>query len=279
MGLPIFLCIAIISVAAAKQGPGYIHCRCSPSGISTNSSDAYKFIEDSLSRLNEISGKIQPGIIGTDAGVEAARGIMKDCISKFKETPCIDADAALRSVHGKIPICYYNVESGKNIDGIGRILNNCDGNVVFNALKAKNEGCVAIEHLAGLKLQHLRNLKRPVLCHEGFCATPNHAIIVQGVGYTSMKRECSRTGKWHGECTRDEKLVNNLRLFYHREIKINEEITITPFDFRYPKAAVWAVHILQELPIFGIGLGICLLFTLSKRVIQLDWVRKYNSID
>jgi len=165
MGLPIFLCIAIISVAAAKQGPGYIHCRCSPSGISTNSSDAYKFIEDSLSRLNEISGKIQPGIIGTDAGVEAARSIMKDCISKFKETPCIDADAALRSVHGKIPICYYNVESGKNIDGIGRILNNCDGNVVFNALKAKNEGCVAIEHLAGLKLQHLRNLKRPVLCH------------------------------------------------------------------------------------------------------------------
>lgn len=203
-------------------------------------------MQESLSQLNSVSGKVKPGIIGTDVGVSGAISILKDCTNKYKEAACIDADAALRNTTGHIPICWYTIETGKNIDIIGRSLKNCDGNEVFNALKAKNEGCVAIEHLAGLKLLYSRNLKRLVLCHGGFCATPNHAILVRGVGYTSMKRECSKKGKWYGECTVDKKLVNNMRLIYNRKLRINDDITITPFDFRYPKAAVWIVQIVLE---------------------------------
>lgn len=264
-----FSCIIIIGVATATQRSGYIHCRCSPSRTSFNTSGAYKLIQDSLSRLNEISGKSKPGIIGTDVGVSGAISILKNCTDKYKEAPCIDADAALRSVHGHIPICWYNIETGKNIDEVGRLLRNCDGNDVFNALTAKNEGCVAIEHLSGLKLQHSRHLQRPVLCHNGFCATPNHAILVRGVGYTSMKRECSNTGKWYGECTVDEKMVNNLRLLYHRKIRINDDITITPFDYRYPKAAVWVVQIIQELTTFRIALLIALATGLLRKNIKM----------
>lgn len=268
MTSPLFICIVFISAATATQGPGYIHCRCSPSGTSPITSGAYNLIQESLSQLNKISGEAHPGIVGTDSGVSGASTILKNCTNIYKEAACIDADAALRSTPGHIPICWYDIESGRNIDSIGLLLKNCDGNEFFKALKAKNEGCVAIEHLIGHKLLYSRHLKRLVLCHNGFCATPNHAIVVSGVGYTSMKRECSFSGKWSGECTVDEKLVNNLRLIYHRKIRINDDITVTAFDYRYPKVVVWIVQILQELPI---GIAVCVALT---SIIGLERVGK-----
>lgn len=115
---------------------------------------------------------------------------------------------------------------------------------------AVNEGCVAIEHLNGYDLQHKNHLRRMVLCSssEQFCATPNHAIIVDGK-WTSMKQLCKST--WN--CVRTVKLVNNLRITSHRRATISEGIILTPFDIRYPRWCVWVVQIL-EMGFNGVGL-------------------------
>ena len=107
--------------------------------------------------------------------------------------------------------------------------------------EAVNEGCVAIEHLEGYVLQHAQHLKRRVLCAERFCATPNHAIIVDGK-MTSMKQMC--TGDW--TCIEAEKLVNNLNMFVNRRAMITDHITITPYDIRFPR---WCVAITQATEI------------------------------
>ncbi len=60
---------------------------------------------------------------------------------------------------------------------------------VSTADASSSEGCVAAEHLKGYSLQHKTNLWRGVLCSRGFCATPNHAIIVGGK-LTSLKKLC-----------------------------------------------------------------------------------------
>ena len=102
-----------------------------------------------------------------------------------------------------------------------------------------NEGCVAVEHLEGYALLHAQHFKRRVLCAEGFCATPNHAIVVDGE-FTSMKQLCS--GKW--SCVETEKLVNNLNLFVHRSAKITDRIIVTPYDIRFAR---WCVVIAQAM--------------------------------
>ncbi len=103
-----------------------------------------------------------------------------------------------------------------------------------------NEGCVAIEHLQGYALQHAHHFKRRVLCADGFCATPNHAIIVDGVT-TSMKQLCS--GDW--TCVETEKLVNNLNLFANRRAQISDRIVVTPYDVRFPRWCVWVVQAIE----------------------------------
>lgn len=107
---------------------------------------------------------------------------------------------------------------------------------------AVNEGCVAIEHLSGYTLQHPEHLVRPVLCAEGFCATPNHAIIVEGV-WTSMKNLCR--DEW--QCVRSVKLVNNLKAMANRRALINKRIVVTPYDLRFPRWGVWVVQSLEDL--------------------------------
>ena len=101
----------------------------------------------------------------------------------------------------------------------------------------RNEGCVAIEHLQGYKLQHAQHLNRRVLCSGGFCATPNHAIIVDGA-MTSMKQLCS--SEW--TCITTEKLVNNLSVFINRRAKVTDRITVTPYDMRFPRWCVWVAQ-------------------------------------
>lgn len=104
-----------------------------------------------------------------------------------------------------------------------------------------NEGCVAVEHLQGYAMQHRSHLVRPVLCSVRFCATPNHAIIVNG-SWTSMKRLCD--GTW--ECIRSVKLVNNLNVYKNRRAVVGD-ITITPYDLRFPRAGVFLVQALERL--------------------------------
>ncbi len=111
-----------------------------------------------------------------------------------------------------------------------------------NKRKPLIEGCVAIEHLQGYVLQHKQHLTRDVLCDDGFCATPNHAIIVDGVR-TSMKQLCN-TG-W--KCTESVKLVNNLKVWANRRAIINDRITVTPYDVRFPKVASWVGQAAEEI--------------------------------
>lgn len=105
----------------------------------------------------------------------------------------------------------------------------------------RNEGCVAVEHLEGYVLQHRSHLRRPVLCAHGFCATPNHAIIVAG-RMTSMKVLCNK--EW--SCVRSVKMVNNLKLAANRRAKVNDLITVTPYDLRFPKVGVWALQMAED---------------------------------
>lgn len=113
----------------------------------------------------------------------------------------------------------------------------------FTASGGSNEGCVAVNHLKGYVLQHHTHLLRPVLCFSGFCATPNHGIIVDGA-YTSMKNLCS-SGKW--KCICQTKWVNNLKLAVNRRAVISEHFIITPYDVRFPKVAIWAVQMLEDV--------------------------------
>lgn len=106
-----------------------------------------------------------------------------------------------------------------------------------------NEGCVAVEHLEGYVLQHRRHMLRPVLCSEGFCATPNHALIVDGK-WTSMSVLCGVGGVL--QCVQTKKLVNNLKVLANRRAVINDRITVTPYDARFPRFAVWIVQCLED---------------------------------
>ena len=99
-----------------------------------------------------------------------------------------------------------------------------------------NEGCVAVEHLEGYTLQHSDHLERSVLCAKGFCATPNHALIVDGK-WTSMSILCK---EW--DCVSTVKLVNNLKVAVNRRAKHGEFI-ITPYDMRFPRWCIWTVQI------------------------------------
>lgn len=108
--------------------------------------------------------------------------------------------------------------------------------------RSRNEGCVAVEHLEGFVLQHRTHLLRSVLCSSGFCATPNHGIIVDGV-YTSMKQLCFE-GSW--KCFRQIKWVNNLKVAANRRAVVSDSIIITPYDVRFPKAAIWVVQISED---------------------------------
>lgn len=105
-----------------------------------------------------------------------------------------------------------------------------------------NEGCVAIKHLEGYVLQHRRHLRRRVLCARGFCATPNHALIVRGQ-WTSMRRLCA--GEW--TCTESVTLVNNLKVMANTRAVVSDEITVTPYDLRFPVWTIWVVQMAEEV--------------------------------
>lgn len=104
------------------------------------------------------------------------------------------------------------------------------------------EGCVAVEHLKGRKLQHT-TVRRPVLCAFGLCATPNHALLVSGT-WTSMREKCDE-GLW--KCDEDVKAVNNLHIPYGTRVRFNEDIVITPYDARFPIALTWLIHIVMDI--------------------------------
>lgn len=99
-----------------------------------------------------------------------------------------------------------------------------------------SEGCIAVEHLHGLALQHKKHLVREVLCWDGFCATRNHAIIVDG-RWTSLGEICRRE-----MCSKDMKLVNNMDVFVNWKAPVGARIVVTPYDARFPRFFVWVAQ-------------------------------------
>ena len=59
-----------------------------------------------------------------------------------------------------------------------------------------------------------------------------------------MKTLCTQGG-WR--CIRQTKWVNNLKLAANRRLRVNDRIVVTPYDVRFPKAAVWAVQIVEDV--------------------------------
>lgn len=105
-----------------------------------------------------------------------------------------------------------------------------------------NEGCVAVEHLRGATVQHASPLLRQTLCSRGFCATPNHGLIVDGI-WTSMKQLCA--GSW--ACTEETRLVNNLKISSATRLRFGDSIVITPYDARFPIAFPWIIQIAEDI--------------------------------
>ncbi len=182
---------------------------------------------------------------------------MNECVRIYNEQDCINADRALRSSYNR-SVCTYDSASGRNLVSHGARLvpvgtcSHAEQAVVGRGRSANGketpppnwltEGCVAVEHLLNHRLQHPWHLRRRVLCHNGFCATPNHVIIVHG-HYTSMNRLCAT--QW--QCTSRVKLVNNLWVYGSRRVRVSDEIIVTPYDYRYPKIAVWLAQLLHDL--------------------------------
>ncbi len=104
------------------------------------------------------------------------------------------------------------------------------------------EGCVSVHHLQGYALQHKADLARNVLCSRGFCATPNHAIIV-GEKWTSIRKLCAK--EW--VCTKHRMMVNNLDIFVNRRANAGQGVVNTPHDILFPICFTWIAQGIGKL--------------------------------
>lgn len=233
---------------------GLLICPCSPTKRGTVP-EAQKILNELRQQIDEHTGQQTSGIGHTGArDLEALKTKLKreviDCVKEYTMEACVNADVKTRG-SGLVSMCSYSTKSGKNLyqnstvfDKNYRTAGGCDLADAYNLTEvARNEGCVAVEHLEGYELQHPRDLRREVLCARGFCATPNHAIIVGGE-YTSMRRLCG--GVWTGECTKSVKLVNNLKIAANRRAVVGD-IVVTPYDIRFPIWLIWVVQILEDV--------------------------------
>lgn len=243
---------------------GMFACPCSPSkgagSLPTEFSELRNIMkpfipfEDYAARLNSTDiSRIATDMKTLLRGFKLSSKIGNTCLKEIGMEGCVNADAKLRGKADPI-LCSHDLETGRNLRE-GVTVGSCASVPRFRLRANKttsestetnrtsvNEGCVAIEHLDGYALQHKRHLVRPVLCYRGFCATTNHAIIV-GDEYTSMGRKCAED--W--QCTERVTRVNNLKVAKNRRARVSEHIVVTPYDIRFPKAAVWAVQMLEDV--------------------------------
>ena len=73
-----------------------------------------------------------------------------------------------------------------------------------------------------------------------------------------MKNVCRKE-----KCTKETKHVNNLSVFAHTRVKIDSEIEITPFDYRFPRGLtllVQAIHEVLWLLLMSIGIVLLIFF-------------------
>lgn len=237
---------------------GFVFCNCAPStrGFSSTAKgilakELEKLIEKVINETN-ISTAVQA------IEQEAYRSLGR-CVEKSSYESCINADASLRKVLNR-SMCNYDKTTGKNVaynNGDTVVtLGQCNLAVQYrDGSHSSNEGCVAVEHLIGYQTLHPRDLNRYVLCMYGFCATPNHAIIVHET-FTSMKLLCGSV--WN--CTSRMGLVNNIKVWQNTRVRVSDLITISPYDIRYSRCAIWIAQIVSEFTSPIVILPLALLF-------------------
>jgi len=255
----IYLLFAILFLANTTDGKtvhGHLYCPCSPGNLTliSNSSGAYILLKEKLAALDKILSTAYS--IGFSR-LKESREIFQDCETKFSRKECMNADALIRRpISGiRTSLCTYDSKSQKNLDPKWNKVPECSDNSKTVVKKTVNEGCVAVEHLAGLKLQYKRDFRANVLCSSDlrgatnsetnwkFCATPNHGIFVHG-SYKSMKMFCAEESS---SCTAEVRLVNNMRVFVHNRAHVNEHVIVTPYDARFPWWTTYIVQGIQEV--------------------------------
>lgn len=264
-----------------RLSPGFIECPCSSSwrGFAHD-----KVLLEARAKLITLAAAVG----GTDPtgehAIKVTQEIYDECVRTHGHEACVNWDAANVFV-GDASICLSDRDTGRNVvaDGPSNVqtVGACDLRTDTKsppesldidedaAKKAKElsvrpaetqeagpdswfEGCVAIEHLRGANLHHVRHLRRRVLCARGFCATANHALLINN-RWSSMKQMCGKRGSWN--CTRSIKMVNNLSVAYHSRWRYDRTIVITPFDARFPNILIWLGQIVEDL-IHFIGVAI-----------------------
>lgn len=257
---------------------GLVECPCSPT---TRGFRKDEVLPEGRAALMELVSSL--GAIGNNNTIAAseATALYDECAATHGHEACVNWDASSIFM-GDASLCMSDRATGRNVvkkdamsvhtvgacdlrddmkspaSSLRQIdnVNEPDSRVIpvpteFPEVDSIFEGCVAIEHLPGVGLQHAAHLRRRVLCWNRFCATPNHAIIVDGK-WTSMKAMCSAGGEWN--CTRTIKRVNNLSVAYNTRYRYNRRIVITPYDSRFPRALMWLAQIIEDL-IYFVGVA------------------------
>lgn len=198
---------------------------------------------------------------------------MNACFLRDGAEACINADQELRKKARFY--CMYDSKTGKNVyyDKNSTMLVTVASCASSNKTRSSdeklamkrpmNQGCVAIQHIKGHRMQYRRHLKRQVLCstEDGFCATPDHAILFDDK-WTSLKRLCKKSLN----CTKELRLVNNLKVLYRSQVRFNERIVITAFDARFPKFVIYVAQIAQDVTNFilkAIAILICTIIAVA----------------
>lgn len=253
-----------VPTGSLRRQEGLFECPCSPTNRSGSLPE--KEVAQVRKALEKVGGlealsqdpspqvlaKILKNLVDLKTGIQAFKRVLTQCREVHRIEGCVNADAKLR---GKVdpPLCTFDSATARNIVRAVTV-GSCAADARFNLTTMQlrgesqsqsqpaDEGYVAIEHLEGHVLQHPEHLLRPVLCAHGFCATRNHAIIVDGE-YSSMGYKCGN--EWR--CMERLILVNNLKVAVNRRTRVNENIVVTLYDIRFPKAAVWAVQIFEDV--------------------------------
>lgn len=244
-----------LEIDSSRIRDGLIHCKCSPTDSVPNKG-AVDFINKTLPNLQHPQGsksgytvhatKIMLRSNKNATLVALTNSKLKECEKIYSHIDCINADNVLRRLF-KYSLCTYDYVTGMNLTpeaGGLRTVRTCSANGKVGNSSATiklNEGCVAINHLKGYPQLYTRNIWTEMYCYkQDVCATANHAIIFRGV-YTSLKVVCANPIHINS-CSRKYGWVNNLRVSRRYEqnlVKVSDDISITPWDYRFPKIAVW----------------------------------------
>jgi len=229
---------AVFALKSPSIMNGPMSCACS----ATNRGYPKEALDIMKTGLDNLQEGVTKANIFDESEVEALKEHLEKaalaCFKKFGTEACVNADKKLRK--GGRFYCMHEMRNGKNVHLKNKeflTVGPCSSNIKTASTETQlgdpiNEGCVAIEHIKGYYTLHRNDMMRRVLCvpEIDFCATPNHALLIDGK-WSSLKKMCTKEG-W--ECTEEERLVNNLNFLFRTRLRFNDRIVITPYDASWP---------------------------------------------